>query len=211
MGRKLARGLSSQRKVDIYYNGGVDDEGAEYEHYRVSVTLATSAERIQLQAHQVEAMITATEIIEGANEARGLDASKSIAEAEAESQIKQGVAIFKKQHAYLSKNQHPPAEQFSREVMARHITQIEIVTGGDDGESVDEAVFLIGGEEKSWNEMDSAQRLDLVNLHVTMFKKLIPVIVPEAEKGVLGKSEMQRVTARAEAGLPNAPTSLTRS
>lgn len=203
MGRKLAKHLSNKRTFELYYNGG-SSESEDYERYRFSISLATNAERIQLQAYNVEAGIKAAEIM--AEDGKGGEG-----EEKTQARIERGVGIMRQQYEYLSQGQLPPDELYSRQLIANHVHDIQIVSGADDGLTVDEAVYLVGGEEKSWKELDSGQRLDLVHLHISLFAKLIPEIVPNAPKAVLGKSDMQRVTEKAAAGLRDAPTSLTKS
>lgn len=198
MKRKLAKNLSHERQIDIYYNGGV--EGAEgHECYRIHATLASNAERIQLQAFAAEASLEIDSAVverERATleampkEQRGEDTKKAV---RVSAYVETNLEYQKKRNAYAMQGELPPDELYTRQVLARHIQRIEIVQGGDDGEEVFEAVFVVDGKELSWVEMDAAQRLDLVGLHIIMFAKITPVIIPSASSGVLGKSEMQRV------------------
>lgn len=169
MGRKLARGLSSKRTVDVWYNGGVPgDDG--HELYRVHMTIATKDERLQLQALSAEWMATLTN--------GGAPSQESLA-----------AAYVQKMNEYKAKGQETPEEDFTRKLLASHITHIELVnfdetTGKETG--TDEAEL---DEGRVWVSMSTAQRCTMIAEHPALFARLTGVLVPSPTEGALGKSE----------------------
>jgi hypothetical protein len=174
--RRKARGTAISKILHMTYNGGT--EGCE-EDYKVSLTVASSRERLTIEAAAADFAAEVKAKAQGSKLHDMMDAQMR--------------AQRKAEVSYKRRGELTPPEMIARKIVSEHIEYIRVVDGyGSPNAEEFDAVFELEGNEdgKTWGEMNQDERSELMTRHPALFACIESAILPKASEEVEGKSEM---------------------
>lgn len=176
--RKKVKSLAPTRTIDFEYDAGT----GEITTYRMRLSLATRAQR---QRHELlSAEFAALHIASGGGKRAQDESMRRL--------LKAGLDAKRE-------GRDTPQNEYADEITASNVEYVHLVEVGEGGkEEVFAAEFALRDaqgevteEDKTWEEMDTAQRIGLMREHPKLFDAVARAVWPEANEELQGKLQQQ--------------------